>query len=206
MMAVYNGTPKQTEDSFRLHVKVARNNSYFQHLKEKPISEKQFAKLMYLSVNGGIESLSTETINAYEQDLNVKASQTGDIYSIIPKNKENKILIYSHETGPEVFLLPISTILVGLVSGVLSNLAYDVLKDLYQKSYGGLKKIIQNWNNKSQKYMFDEKEFLNALEIKLVTPEGNVVVSFEKDKGLSPELVNLLTRRIKYYQENYTGK
>jgi hypothetical protein len=164
--------------------------------------------VMSFGMSGALhEELYSQLITVYKEDRETKVEQMGSKCYILPKNDRERLIFERHESGPEIYLLPlVSFIGVAAVSGVVGGLAYDLLKKLYENAQKALLESIKQEKRKGRHKEIDDRFMDHLLEITLYLPDGKYSVRFDPKQGLPPEAVKLLTRKIKQYQKSQDSK
>jgi len=208
---------QENGDLYILHTKVSLDK-LSEQLSNNQLPEK------YRGLIGGALTvfhycLSAEVLNVYQEDLGIKGEFIQGNYLLEPEDGRCKTLINCHESGPEVWILPVASFIAGgISSGVLGNLAYDLLKDLYKKTITAFRNLTMPHEKSKKHEMFElrlykpndmsDHDFEDArkmieglIEIRVITPKGEFAVSFDKQEGLPPEISRYLTDQIKSYKK-----
>jgi hypothetical protein len=128
-------------------------------------------------------------------------------YSIVLEDETLYLRIIPHESGTEINLVPLASfVTAAIAAGVIGNLAYDVLKQLFVHTRSALTDTLEEWNRSGTGKMLDSEEenhLCNLVEIRLITPDGDRIATFDPVKGLPKETVEYLTRKIEKYREQH---
>jgi hypothetical protein len=150
----------------------------------------------------------------YAQSLNAELHRFGKISRIESKDNRYDALIYGHESGPEIFLIPAAFFLSDAVtSGIVGNFAYDLLKKIYSVSITAARKQLIEYSTRyssrlqeastsaDEEITISDLEVAEKLEIIIRTPDGSIKASFDPEKGIDPQIIRLVTKRLKSYQK-----
>ena len=142
---------------------------------------------------------------AYERSMNGECVDQSWRYSIVLEDGTQYLRVNQHEWGTEVNLVPLASfVATAIVSGVIGNLAYDLLKKLLIHARTALMETLEEWNRSGAGEILGAREMdhlCNLVEIRLITPDGNRIATFDPEKGLPKETVEYLTRKIEKYRE-----
>ena len=127
------------------------------------------------------------------------------IYEVDESRKKNALLITANDatrtmlvvdhehSGLEVFILPIASFVGG---AVLSGLAYDLVKGLYQKAVDALK-AYGRANGLREDQLDDlATKLADDIVITLSTADGTISGRFDRKRGIPRHFVNYLIREL----------
>ncbi len=147
---------------------------------------------------------------AYEKSMDagiVVHGRAYPTYSVILKDGTPYSRIIPHESGTEINLVPLASfVATAIATGAIGNLAYDVLKKLFVHTRSALTDTLEEWNSSGTGKILDSQEvnhLCNLVEIRLITPDGDRIATFDPQRGLPNEIVEYLTRKIERYGEQH---
>jgi len=136
------------------------------------------------------------------KELESEANEVYWNWELKSKYPYYSVYVEDHESGPEVYFLPVAAFVAGAVSsGVIGNFAYDILKIIYN--------IVCNRITRAVKAMgLSENEASKVIDFKVriqVTGHDySWYYEFDPEKGIPLDLLESLEKRLESYKKEPT--